>query len=204
MKGKSNMNDSPTLPPLIDTIADTAEPSGRKKQSARRPQSPMINVVVTPEIISDSRKRDSSHCMIAEAVKKVVPDARNVSVDLQTIRFTDRDKGLRYIYLTPRSAQVALVQFDQGIEVEPFSMRLRGGHVIRKGPNTRSKEKNPGDGATGQQGIAAADRVRRQSMRLNADGLPVRVGGAAPPKMRDAENIPMSKRREFGLRALVR
>jgi hypothetical protein len=46
--------------------------------------------------------------MIAEAIKQAVPRATNVSVDLSTVRWTDPEKKLRYTYLTPRAAQIAL------------------------------------------------------------------------------------------------
>lgn len=94
---------------------------------------PRITVAVTREIIDLSERRNSSHCMIAEAVKRSVPEARHVSVDLATIRFTDPNKRLRYIYLTPRKAQYALLDFDQGHHAEPFEVQLRAAQVVRSG-----------------------------------------------------------------------
>lgn len=72
--------------------------------------------------------------MIAEAVKNCVPRAKNVSVDLATIRFTDKDTGERYVYQTPAGAQAALVNFDQGNKPEPFKFRLATLFQIRPKP----------------------------------------------------------------------
>jgi len=68
---------------------------------------------------------DSHHCMIADAFKRKYPEFKNVAVDLRTIRFSDAEKGLRYIYETPHSAAVALVLFDEGEEPKPFWVELR-------------------------------------------------------------------------------
>jgi hypothetical protein len=63
--------------------------------------------------------------MIAEAVLEEVKNSKNISVDIATIRFTDKKLGQRFIYLTPPIAQQSLVDFDQGREVKPFGFELR-------------------------------------------------------------------------------
>jgi len=100
------------------------------------PRSRRVDVEVTGDIIALSTQADSSHCMIADAVRKAVPGATGVSVDLQTIRFSDPVKRMRYVYLTPRIAQVALVDFDNGEEPQPFRFRLDRAHI------TAMKSKN--------------------------------------------------------------
>ena len=95
-------------------------------------------IKVTQEMIDRAIPADSSHCMIADAVQATLPKAEFVAVDLATIRWSDRKKGLRYTFLTPRGAQWALVQFDQGVKPEPFSFILRQGqttsmHLARNG-----------------------------------------------------------------------
>ena len=60
----------------------------------RTPKGPQITLDVTSDIISASRPRDSRHCMIAEALRTAYPAASKISVDLATIRFTDKKKGL--------------------------------------------------------------------------------------------------------------
>src|SRR6266403_5193605 len=93
--------------------------------------------------------QNSSHCMIAESIKAAYPRARFISVDISTIRFTDPDKGQRYTFLTPRRAQVALVQFDQGLKPTPFHLQLRKAHVT----TIRSQKKKDRDGTPSEGGI---------------------------------------------------
>jgi hypothetical protein len=88
-------------------------------------------IEVTEDIITNATQGDSSHCMIADAIAAQIPGAKNVSVDLATIRWSDRKKGERYVFLTPPDAQDALVRFDQGQPVEPIAFRLRAAQVTR-------------------------------------------------------------------------
>lgn len=116
---------------------------GRKFKTARKavvPQTPKVDVYVDEKTINEAVVRNSSHCMIAEAVKKALPYARGVLVDLQSIRLTDADRGLRYTYLTPRGAQLALIAFDQGEKPKPFRMHLAKGSVRRAQHKAASKK----------------------------------------------------------------
>lgn len=173
----------------------------------RTPRAPRVKVNIESDLIRASIKADSSHCMIAEAVRAAYPDARAVSVDIQTIRFTDRAKGLRYTYLTPRIAQVPLIQFDQGIFPEPFSFSLRNGQVTRSNPG-RSPKLDRGERTEsqvealkkGRKSLAGLSKARLVKTRDGAkdDGtVPDRIGGKTPPVM-----TPFARRRAFGLRAL--
>src|SRR6266542_2636280 len=131
----------------------------------KMPKSPRFNVDVTKEIIQASASRDSSHCMIAEAVRAAYPGAQFVAVDIQTIRFTDRPKGLRFTYLTPRQAQVALVKFDQGQVTDPFRFQQRAGQVTKAGRNrvpratTDSREASDHDNLRKAR-LVQGDRIR--------------------------------------------
>lgn len=84
----------------------------------------VTTVDVTQETIRAASKASSSHCMIADAIREAIPEAQYVSVDLQTIRYTKRSDGLRYIYLTPPLAQRQLIRFDHGVVVEPWTLTL--------------------------------------------------------------------------------
>lgn len=104
-------------------------------------KSPAFKVVVKPEHIAEAVPKNSNHCMIADALeesykgngkKKLKREASYVHVDLQTIRFTDIDKGVRYTYLTPPRAQAALLAFDGGQKPKPFSFILRDAVRIRE------------------------------------------------------------------------
>lgn len=180
------------------------------------PRSPRVTIDVTTDLIEGSKERDSSHCMIAEAVKAAVPGASFVSVDLQTIRFSDPKKRLRYTYLTPRSAQIALIEFDQGMAPEPFSFQLRHGQVTFSGqrPSLKAQREQEKQQASGQDEEntpkAAAhhnqEKARDVKARLVRRDVPVdsessrpvpeKIGGKTPP------TTPFARRRSFGLRAL--
>ena len=84
-----------------------------------------IDVEVTQEHIDTAIPSDSAHCMIADAIRAAVPQAKKIAVDLQAIRFTDPEKGQRYVYFTPTIGQDALIAFDEGTPIKPFSFTLR-------------------------------------------------------------------------------
>lgn len=148
-------------------------------------RAPRISITVSDYEIDHGIGRDSSHCMIAEALKANLPWAKYVSADLQTIRVSDVTKRERYIYLTPRIAQIALVQFDQGIKPKPFTFQLRRGHVVRIYSNqVGQKLSNQKASLRRQQGGAGRGR-----------SIPERVGGKPPPTAR-------GMRRAFGIRSL--
>jgi hypothetical protein len=83
-----------------------------------------LKVEVTPELVERATQRDSRHCMIAEAIKHQRPEYERIMVDLATIRWTNPRTGKRYICLTPEAAAQALVDFDQGRPIEPFSFNV--------------------------------------------------------------------------------
>lgn len=172
---------------------------------SRTPKAPWVKVQVTEEQIKGAVQRDSGHCMIAEATRAAFPDAKAVSVDLQTVRFTDPRRGLRYTYLTPRPAIVALVKWDQGDMPEPFNFTLRGGHVTRSGSNSLRRPLSPKEQEQRKRAAAAGRKARLNRARLvvrkNDGHVPDRVGGRTPPLMRK-DNVPLARRRAFGLRAL--
>lgn len=166
-----------------------------------------VPVSVTSEMIQAAIPKDSAHCMIADAVLAAVPDAKKISVDLQTIRFTDPKKKVRYTYLTPRCAQVALVNFDQGRLVEPFDFKLRGGQVTLAGsPKTRERAGPTLSEEERARKAASAAKARQHigKARLRAAGNKVaeKIGGQTPPLQQTSDGVPFTRRRAFGLRAL--
>lgn len=150
----------------------------------RRPTGPQVDVNVGQETIELSMPKNSSHCMIAEAIKTSYPRASHVAVDISTIRFTDPEKRQRYTFLTPRRAQVALLQFDQGIKPDPFQFQLKRAHVTVSG--------------TKKEGDVSAPKERKPRATLIGAGSngerARRFGGKTPPRLPHT-------RREFGIRA---
>jgi hypothetical protein len=117
---------------------DSQEPKRTTVRRKRVPYSPRLTISIDQETIEASTRRKSSHCMIAEAIKRAIPRATGVSVDLQAIRWTDPDLQLRYVFLTPREAQIALLHFDRGETPESFTMKLSNAHVTRANPTVKS------------------------------------------------------------------
>ncbi len=147
----------------------------------KRPLAKVLRVHVTQETIDRAIPKESTVCMIAEAIKLAFDGASNVSVDMQTCRVTDKKRGLRYIYVTPRAAGLALLQFDAGIKPEPFSMILKNGRVL----NANKKKKHKG--------------LERVSLRRMKGDDVIPVGGREPPRIGKGLSA-LKRRRVFGVR----
>lgn len=119
--------------------------------------------------------------MIAEAIREANPEWTKILVDLQTIRWTNRRTKMRYIALTPEIAAAALVNFDQGREIEPFSFRLRTFQrtpvVERLAPEDR--EQLVLDGA--EKAPKTRQRRGRKKVALDHHGEVVVEGGRPMP-----------------------
>lgn len=155
-------------------------------------------IKISQEIIDNSVQANSSHCMIADAVRECLPDARKIQVDLQTIRYSIGDE--RFIYFTPRMAQLALVRFDQGEEgIVPFEFPLgRPSQVV-----TRKSKRDPALVDPAKRAIGALggkktqERAKLKRSILENSGV-TKVGGAVPPQFSVASNL--GNRRVYGLR----
>ncbi len=166
------------------------------KQKEKPVKIPIVTVDVTQADIDTAIPKDSSHCMVADALKRCYKQkfgrpAKQVSVDLQTIRMGDDEQKVRIIWLTPQIAQNGLIQFDQGQTVAPFKFTLRDSYVQvipyqkRKGDNTSPPAKK---------------KKRRPAARINARSTVKRTrvvitGGSAPPRA-----ILTGRQRRFGLK----
>lgn len=157
---------------------------------------------ITQEIIDQSMRANSSHCMIADAVRAAVPEATYVQVDLQTIRFSTEIS--RFVYFTPRAAQLALVKFDQGEnDIKPFDFALgrptqiveRGRDVDKASKPAPSPTKSASAAKGGKKTQAKARLARSTTQKIGA----TKVGGQLPPTFTVQSNL--GNRRVFGLRA---
>ncbi len=98
-----------------------------------------IVIEVTLDLVERATKRDSQHCMIAEAIKRKDPERyTQVYVDLQTIRWSDRKTGKRYTALTPTVAAQLLVDFDQGKPLEPVAFAAKVIKISSASTRTRA------------------------------------------------------------------
>lgn len=164
-----------------------------------------LKVSITAPLIERATQRDSRHCMIAEAITAARPDFRNVQVDLATIRWTNPRTGKRYIALTPEKAAVALVEFDQGREVEPFDLSLvpiqSTPTVKSKSAETRAEAREAGRLFPRQK--TTQDRGRRK-VSVDAEGR-AQIDGGQPLPTGALSNVARSGRRyrQYGRRILA-
>lgn len=156
----------------------------------QRLTSPRLTFTVTTDMIEESKARHSGHCMIAETIKQTYPHLRGVTADLATIRASDPEKRLRYIYLTPRNAQLALIEFDRGIVPEPFTVTLwRAAQITRnaqwdrtRGGGINSPSPRPTPRPTAQSPkLPSLGPKRTQREGGGSGSIPTVIGGAPPP-----------------------
>src|SRR6266478_3170476 len=97
----------------------------------RPSKAPRFTIKVSQERIDTSVERDSAHCMFADAIGDCIPSSERRSVDLQTIRWSDKNTGKRYVYLTPRKVQEYIINFDAGAKekITPFEVVLKNGQT---------------------------------------------------------------------------
>lgn len=187
---------------------------------------------VTQERIERAIKGHSGKCPIAFTVIDAYPDdviIHTVAVDMQTIRFTLRSKRKRYIYLTPRSCQQFIADYDGGYveRAKPFNFELRSPQIVEIQDKSkynaarakRAAEKRAAEKAAAEAAAKAAkktakapltvpltSRVQFVPIRPDLKGadqhIPIIVGGRSPPLQRSEEGRPLSKIRQFGIRAL--
>jgi hypothetical protein len=112
--------------------------------------------------------------MIAEAIQVANPHYRNVLVDLATIRWSNPRTGKRYICLTPERAGEALVLFDRGEDVEPFTLRLDPIQVVPIG------RRHAGDAPSEQLSLTGDKKKRAHPPRARTVDESGRIAGGRP------------------------
>jgi hypothetical protein len=201
---KKNKHTSRTLLPVA--APEISPPRGMSHKNA-------LHLQVTQEQIKRATPKNSSHCMIAESLKQTFEWARKVTVDLQTIRFTDSRNHLRYEYLTPRPAQEALVDFDWGTTVEPFSITLRTPRITQASIPKKTKM-SPERLEAVRKNLRKAQLARKTKSEQKTGVASGVIGGKPSPIGPLATGAGAGKqankrasygvRREFGIRGLIR
>lgn len=152
---------------------------------------------MTQKEIDEGTRTDSGRCMISEAIKRAYPEAANVLTDLQFIRVSWPERGIRAMYPTPPLAQVNLYKFDEGMQPEPFEFRSSAVRIVKSRAKAAKNAKN------------AKNIPTRREVRVTQDaeevGTPkVRiVGGKLPKSGALNDNFRFTTKRKFGLRALA-
>lgn len=209
--------DQGNLPGLPDLPGEVKDKLGRRRERSRWSYL-RREVHVEAHHIATAMRSDSHSCMIAEAIKEQMPEARNVVVDIATIRWTDVKKNRRVVCLTPKAAQEGLVAFDRGLAPVPFAFRIEPIQILQTGEQVKTEgrvkprlEKVPGVGKVDVP--AGAERrtnaVKERGEALKMHGLPanasdtkviadvVILGGTAPPHHN------ASRRRTFGIKGFT-
>jgi len=185
-------------------------------------------IQVTQDLIDGAKREDSSHCMIAEALKIALPQATHISVDLATIRYTDRRRRERVMILTPPPAQVGLLMFDQAdSDLGPFEFNLPApAQIVKMRSHPKAVTSTPpGKRTTPSKAVTSTPPKKRQKAILgptNGKKIPPKLGGSLPPlgSLRGgqaaadrsaknktgaaAANYPAGRQRQYGLRMMGR
>jgi hypothetical protein len=101
-------------------------------------KTPTLKVEITKENYEQAIQASSGSCLVADAIKKQHPNFSSVKVDVATIRFSDKERGERYLYLTPPSVYQTLLFFDQGWQEAKLPKTLRIRTPLKIIPITRS------------------------------------------------------------------
>jgi hypothetical protein len=152
-------------------------------------------VQITKQRREKAVRSNSGGCLIADAIKETYPALTGVSVDMATVRVSDRKMGVRFIYLTPPAAQQMLLSFDQGWEptVENLTIRRavqivpivkarsdRGGRKQREAARSkRLKELQERK----VKGTLTSDERRSLTRMLNANRTPKRPSSYGVPRI---------------------
>jgi hypothetical protein len=186
--------------------------------------SPTLALDITDANRQQAIESHSGGCLIADAIKRQYPHLTGITVDMATVRASDRAKGERYVYLTPPAAQHVLLAFDQGwrvptesvvikraVQVTPIKARSRAVKATRQ-ERLAELEALEAEGAPmTRQEKAALTRVRKVVDRPTTEGKPevkvvdggsnhgVVVRGGRPPVQGPAHpNLLRGRNRHFG------
>ena len=158
--------------------------------------SPRLTIRIDPEKVDEAVQSNSGGCLVADAIRAQHPEYTGVVVDMATTRFSDRKKGVRYTYLTPATAQLCLLSFDQGwpnpVEevllkraVKIVPSRLHGQHSrSRRRPSGRERieqleAKRLTDGLNRRE---QASLARMRNPRTTIPERPSRSGSGGSPR----------------------
>jgi hypothetical protein len=221
---------------VIGSRSRRGRPRGSKDSKPRRTEHPRekfapsvwesgrAEISVEQQHIDEALRANSSHCAIAMAIATAIPHAQRIAVDLQTIRWTDKKRGVRYVFLTPHVAQTeVIIPFDQGETCKPVTFKMRPAWISRVGAkrnHTPEPEQLKGTGlkvaeeqphipeeapseSPDRPLIPYAGKEPRKPRQPRAmisatkpDGsIPVTLGGKLPPRS-------VLARREYGMRVL--
>lgn len=125
-----------------------------------------LDLFITPDVLTHAQPRDVCHCIVALAVKAAQPWAVNISVDAQTIRWSDKETHRRYIMATPEYVAHQIELFDNPAthaSVQPFTVHLEG--TVWSKPNDHRRTSPTAEEVTA---MPPAKRARYERKRQTA------------------------------------
>jgi hypothetical protein len=148
-------------------------------------------ISVEQKHLDEALRANSSHCAIAMAIKDAVPDARHISVDLQTIRWTNPKKGVRYCFLTPAVAQHGvIIPFDSGLECKPVTFRMKPAFVCKSGAKRRHTPEPKQLRGTGLKVAEEQPHIPASNAAPDGGIQPAPASNAAPAESPDRKLVP--------------
>lgn len=175
----------------------------RAKRTGRR-----LKFEVPADIIAEATRENSAHCMIADALKRAIPHAQAVTVDLATIRYTDKKRRERFIYFTPPKAQEALLAYDAGEVPEPFIVQTNVVQIVPMNRGRKPRTAGSAETKKGKPGRPAGSKTAKTLVpNGRAPGEFIKEGGAPPPVAAHASGavgpkLKTGRARKFGLRVM--
>lgn len=160
--------------------------------SVTRTRFAKVDCFLKQHCIDHAIQNNSSHCMYAESIQEDHPHFRRVSVDLQTIRWTDTRNKRRYFALTPALMQKVLVEWDGGTKPVPHAFGFRPIQSIK----SQMAEKLSPDQQ--EQKRTTRDLREKKTLKIGditSGGRLQVTGGSPPPKSNQ-----FSARCQFGVR----
>jgi hypothetical protein len=194
----------------------------------RHGTAPRLDVRVTEQQWDRATQAASGACLIADAIKQQYPALSQVEVDVATIRATDKERGERYVWLTPGSAQALLLAFDQGwkqstdhivirdaVQVTPLKTAGAKQRATRAQRRTQLEDKEASGATMTRREAQSLTTMRATDERHAANrtthtrgpvtgvidqrgGPATKIGGDAIPTGRKHPNLLAGRNRHFG------
>jgi hypothetical protein len=120
-------------------------------------------ITVPEEIIKKSKRENSRHCMVADAIRRAVPEAYSVDVTAESIRFNVGET--RYYFTTPSRVAQNIAMYDEGRQVHPFKFTLQNGYTAPVLRQTRAKPAPGNVSKTRKRRLGQKDKTVRMTRR---------------------------------------
>jgi len=150
----------------------------------KRRTSPVLQLTIGQDQIDRAVQSNSGGCLIADAIKTQYPELTGVTVNMATIRVSDRKRGERYTYLTPPAAQHVLLAFDQGWPNPADHLTIERAVQINPIVRARSPERRAARIDELRKAAATRDLTRAERAALTRMSKP----GVPPSSQRISEN----------------